>query len=298
MALEASATAPRDGVVRFPWVALLIAPTLLFLLLFFVVPYVNMVRMSFMVNPVEAVEGLYLPVFTLENYREAVFDPFHWRVLVRTFSMSALTTAITLVLGYLLAYHLTYAPPRRKRWLLMLIIAPLLVSVVVRGFAWLILLGRVGLVNQASQAVAGTELILIGQPAGVVVGLVHVFLPFMALAIAGALQNVSPEVLQAARSLGAGPWHTFWRVTWPLSLPGVQAGGLLVFVLAVSSYVTPMMLGAGDVVVMPMLIVQILLDLFNWPLGSALSMVFFGLTATIITVYLKVLSRWMRWAVR
>jgi putative spermidine/putrescine transport system permease protein len=216
-------------------------------------------------------------------------------VLLQTFWLSALTTLLTLLLGYPLAYHLTYAPQRRKRWLLMLIISPLLVSVVVRGFAWIILLGRVGMVNQVVQWATGRELVLIGTPTGILIGLVHVFIPFMALAIAGALQNISPDVVQAARSLGASPWRAFWRVVWPLSLPGVQAGVLLVFVLAVSSYVIPILLGASNVLVMPMLIVQTLLDIFNWPLGSALSMVFFGLTAVTLAIFLRMMQRALRW---
>lgn len=291
--VEATVAAPaRPAARRFPWLVMLIAPTLVFLLLFFLVPYLNMVRMSFLVKPAE---GAYLPEFTLANYAKAVLDPFHWRVLLRTFWLSVLTTFLTLLLGYPLAYHLTYAPKRQKRWLLMLIISPLLVSVVVRGFAWIILLGRVGIVNQFVHWLTGRELVLIGTPTGVLVGLVHVFIPFMALAIAGALQNISPDVVQAARSLGASPWRAFWRVVWPLSLPGVQAGGLLVFVLAVSSYVIPILLGASNVLVMPMLIVQTLLDAFNWPLGSALSMVFFGLTAALLAIFLRIMGRAMQW---
>lgn len=277
---------------RLSWLALLIVPSLLFLAVFFLVPYLNMVRMSFLVKPPD---GPYVQQLTLANYGKAVLDPFHWRVLLQTFWLAALTTVLTLLLGYPLAYHLTYAPQRRKRWLLMLIISPLLVSVVVRGFAWIILLGRVGMVNQIVQWATGRELVLIGTPTGVLIGLVHVFIPFMALAIAGALQNISPDVVQAARSLGASPWRAFWRVVWPLSLPGVQAGGLLVFVLAVSSYVIPILLGASNVLVMPMLIVQTLLDTFNWPLGSALSMVFFGLTAATVAVFLRMMQRAMRW---
>jgi putative spermidine/putrescine transport system permease protein len=288
----AVAAVPRRAARTIPWVGLLIAPTLAFLLVFFLVPYLNMVRMSFLVKPVS---GAYLPQFTLANYAQAVLDPFHWRVLERTFWLSGLTTVLTLLLGYPLAYHLTYAPKRRKRWLLMLIISPLLVSVVVRGFAWIIILGRVGIVNQFVHWLTGRELVLIGTPAGVLVGLVHVFIPFMALAIAGSLQNVSPDLVQAARSLGASPGRAFWRVVWPLSLPGVQAGALLVFILAVSSYVVPILLGASNVLVMPMLIVQTLLDTFNWPLGSALSMVFFGLTAVVVTFFLRLMGRAMRW---
>lgn len=291
--LDAALDAPMRPRPRgFVGLPLLIAPTLLLLAVFFVVPYLNMVRMSFLVKPPD---GPYLQQLTLANYAKAVLDPFHWRVLLQTFWLSGLTTVITLLLGYPLAYHLTYAPPRRKRWLLMLIISPLLVSVVVRGFAWIILLGRVGMVNKTVQWLTGQELVLIGTPTGVLVGLVHVFIPFMALSLAGALQNISPDVVQAARSLGATPWQAFWRVVWPLSLPGVQAGGLLVFVLAVSSYVIPILLGASNVLVMPMLIVQTLLDAFNWPLGSALSMVFFGLTAATVGLYLRIMQRAMRW---
>lgn len=287
------AVRPRAAVPRrVPWVSLLILPTILFLAVFLVLPYSNMVRMSFLVKPAT---GAYLLQFTFANYARALLDPFYWRIMGNTIWYSVLTTVLALILGYPLAYHLAHAPARRKRWLLMLIVSPLLVSVVVRGFAWLILLGRVGLVNQFVQWLAGRELILIGRPAGVIVGLVHVFVPFMALAIAGALQNVPPDVVRAARSLGASPWWAFWRITWPLSLPGVLAGTVLVFVLAVSSYVIPIMLGGSNVLVIPMLVVQTLLDAFNWPLGSALSMVFFALTAAALGVYLKLMNRAMRW---
>lgn len=289
VALPVRAAAARR---RGTWLWTLIVPSMLLLVVFFLVPYLNMVRMSFLLKPAD---GPYLPQFTLNNYAKALLDPFHWRVLFRTFWMAGLTTVLTLIFGYPLAYHLTAASGRRKRWLLMLIIAPLLMSVVVRGFAWLILLGRVGLVNEVAHWLTGRELVLIGTPTAVMIGLVHVFIPFMALSIAGALSNISPDVIQAARSLGASPWRTFWRIVWPLSLPGVQAGGLLVFILAVSSYVIPILLGNSNVLVMPMLIVQTLLDAFNWPLGSALSMVFFGLTAATVAVFLRMMGRAMGW---
>jgi len=120
----------------------------------------------------------------------------------------------------------------------------------------------------------------------------------MSLSIAGALQNIPPEVERAARSLGASPSSVFWRVTWPLSLPGVFSGTLLVFVLAVSSYVLPILLGGNHVLVMPILIVLTLLDAFNWPLGSAQAMVFFGLTAVLLWIYVKLMNRAMRWSHR
>lgn len=289
MAAGVPAIRPR----RWPWVHMLIVPILLFLAVFFLIPYANMVYMSFLVKPAE---GAYIREFTLANYARALQDPFYWKILRNTFWYSVLTTAITLILGYPVAYAVARSSGRQRSWLLVLLISPLLVSVVVRSFGWMILLGRVGLINQFVRNLGGPELALMYNPFGVVVGLVHVYVPFMALAVAGALQNISPDMERAARSLGAGPWRAFWRVTWPLSLPGVFAGTLLVFVLAVSSYVIPILLGGSNVLVMPILIVQMLLDAFNWPLGSALSMVLFGLTGAMFWVYIKLLNRALRWS--
>jgi putative spermidine/putrescine transport system permease protein len=274
---------------------LLIAPVVLFLAVLLVVPYVNMVRMSFLVKPPGE---RYLNVFTLDNYARVLRDGFYWRILANTVWYAVLTTALTLVLGYPLAYAIARAPNRRRPLLLMLLIAPLLVGVVIRAYGWLILLGRVGLVNELLRALGRQPVELMYNVTGMTIGLVHVFMPFMALSIAGALQNISPDVERAARSLGASPWKTFWRVTWPLSLPGVFAGMLLVFVLAVSSYVIPILLGGNNVLVIPMLVVQLLLDAFNWPVGSALAMVFFGLTAILLWGYVKLMNRALRWSLR
>jgi len=287
-------TPPARG-PRFAWVVFLIVPIIVFLAVFFLIPYANMVYMSFLVKPAE---GAYLKQFTLENYGRTLGDPFYWRILRNTFWYSLLTTAITLVLGYPLAYHIARAPKRWRGWLLVLLISPLLVSVIVRSFGWMILLGRVGLINQLVKSYGGPELHLMYNAFGIIVGLVHVYLPFMALSIAGALQTISPDIERAARSLGASPWRAFWRVTWRLSLPGVFAGTLLVFVLAVSSYVIPILLGANNVLVMPMVIVQMLLDAFNWPLGSALAMVLFGFTVLLLWLYVKIMNRAMRWTAR
>jgi len=290
-----SAQAPAVPARRFPWVVLLIVPILIFLLIFFVIPYVNMVYMSFLVKPAE---GAYIKQFTLGNYARALGDPFYWKILRNTFWYSLVTTVITLVLGYPLAYHIARVSRRWRGLLLILLISPLLVSVIVRSFGWMIILGRVGLINQFVKSRGGPELHLMYNAFGIIVGLVHVYLPFMALSIAGSLQNISPDLERAARSLGASPWRAFWRITWPLSLPGVFAGTLLVFVLAVSSYVIPILLGANNVLVMPMIIVQMLLDAFNWPLGSALAMVLFGLTAALLWFYIKLMNRALRWSVR
>ena len=273
----------------------LILPVLLFLAILLIVPYVNMVRMSFLVKPTGAP---YINQFTLGNYAKVLADGFYWAILRNTFWYAILTTFLTLVLGYPLAYAIARAPNRRRPFLLMLLIAPLLVGVVIRSYGWLILLGRVGLVNEMLRYFGRREVALMYNETGMIIGLVHVFMPFMALSIAGALQTIAPDVERAARSLGATPWKAFWRVTWPLSLPGVFAGILLVFVLAVSSYVIPILLGGNNVLVIPMLVVQLLLDAYNWPVGSSLAMVFFGLTALLLWGYVKIMNRALRWSLR
>lgn len=273
----------------------LILPVVGYLVVLLIVPYVNMVRMSFLFKPPGAP---YTNVFTLANYGKVLGDSFYWAILRNTFWYAILTTGLTLVLGYPLAYVIARAPNRRRPLLLILLIAPLLVGVVIRSYGWLILLGRVGLVNEMLRYFGGREIGLMYNAVGIIIGLVHVFMPFMALSIAGALQTISPDLERAARSLGASPWRTFWRVTWPLSLPGVFAGMLLVFVLSVSSYVIPILLGGNNVLVIPMLVVQLLLDAYNWPLGSALAMVFFGLTALLLWGYVKLMNRSLRWSVR
>lgn len=275
--------------------ALLLVPAGLFLVVFFLIPYVNMVRMSFLLKPPGAA---FTNVFTVENYLRILQDAFYWRVIARTFWLAGLNTVLTLVLGYPLAYTIARASGPRRPILLMLLLAPLLVGAVVRSYGWMILLGRVGLINQVLRALGWGEAELMYNTLGVVVGLVHVYLPFMVLAVAGSLEQVPPDVELAARSLGASPWTTFRRVTWPLSLPGVFSGALLVFVLALSAYVIPILLGGNNVLVMPMLIVQMLLDAFHWPLGSAMAMVLFGLASAVLWAYVKLMNRTLRWIPR
>jgi len=273
----------------------LLVPVAAFLTLFFLIPYANMVRVSFLLK---APTGAYTNVFTIDNYARVLGDSFQWRILQNTIWYSLITTVIALVLGFPLAYAIAHASRRVRPLLLMLLISPLLVGVVVRSYGWMIILGTVGLVNQLLKGIGLPSAQLMDNPMAVIIGLVHVLLPFMSLSIAGALQNIPPEVERAARSLGASPSSVFWRVTWPLSLPGVFSGTLLVFVLAVSSYVLPILLGGNHVLVMPILIVLTLLDAFNWPLGSAQAMVFFGLTAVLLWIYVKLMNRAMRWSHR
>jgi putative spermidine/putrescine transport system permease protein len=267
---------------------LLLAPAAVLLLGFFILPYLNMLVISVMTpSPTAA----YLHVFTLRNYGTIVGDAFTWGVIWHTIQIGVLTTVIALAVSYPLAYHLARAPRRRKGLLMALVISPLLVGVLIRTYGWMIILQDTGLVNQALQALGLRPLELMYNDLGVMIGLVHVFIPFMVLAITGPIQGIDPELELAARSLGAGFWRTFWRVTFPLSMPGVVAGTILVFVLTISSYVIPSLLGGFKVLTVPILVIRTITELFNWPGGSAFAIVFFAITIAVLWAYLRALGR-------
>lgn len=272
---------------------LLIAPALALVVAFFLLPYANMLLMSFFA-PGKA--RPYEPVLTLDNYAGALGDAFQWRVLGRTLKLGFLTTLISLVLGYPLAYNLARASSRVKGALLVLLLSPLLVGVVIRSFGWMVLLADNGLINSVLRlsGLAPDGVKLMYNELGVLVGTVHIYLPFMVLSISGALQNIAPDLELAARSLGASAGRAFWRVVFPLSLPGVFAGCLLVFVLAVSSYVIPVLLGGFKVLTTPLLVVQTAIDVNNWPGAAAQAVVLFAASLACIGVYFALMNRAMR----
>lgn len=267
------------------WLAV---PALAVITVFFVFPYLNLALISFYEPSHRAA---YVRTFTLSNYRATLLDRFTWQVIWHTVWIGGVTTAVTLLLSYPLAYQLSRASSRMKGLLMMLVISPLLVGVLIRTYGWMIILADTGLVNQLVQAVHGPELQLMYNDLGVVIGLVHVFIPFMVLSLAGSLQAVDPDLERASRSLGAGAWRTFWRVTWPLSLPGVVSGAVLVFVLAESSYVIPSLLGGFRVLTVPILVIRTITELFTWPTGSAFALIFFAITLGLVWVFLEVMRR-------
>jgi len=267
---------------------LLVAPVAVLLFGFFVLPYLNLLVISTMTpSPTAA----YLRVFTLGNYGRIVGDAFTWGVIRHTLEIGVLTTAIALAVSYPLAYHLARAPRRYRGFLMALVISPLLVGVLIRTYGWMILLQDTGLINQAVRSLGLRALPLMYNDLGVMIGLVHVFIPFMVLAIVGPIRGIDPEIELAARSLGAGFWRTFWRVTFPLSMPGVVAGTILVFVLTISSYVIPSLLGGFKVLTVPILVIRTITELFNWPGGSAFAILFFAITIAVLWAYLRALGR-------
>jgi putative spermidine/putrescine transport system permease protein len=227
-------------------------------------------------------------------YQSVLGDDYYWLVIARSFWLSLVSTGICLILGYPVAYYLVrvVASPR-KRFVYMIIIAPLFTSAVIRAMAWIIILGRRGLLNETmiGFGIIDSPLRLLYNESAVIVGLVYILIPFMVLTIAAVLENVDSSLEEAARDLGASSWQTFWRVTFPLTLPGMLAGALLVFTLCLSSYVTPAMLGGGRNKVIAMLIFEQFMRTFNWPLGAAIACILLVITLAIIVVYNQLLAR-------
>jgi putative spermidine/putrescine transport system permease protein len=282
--MRSGALGERTGLRQ--WALLL--PGLVMVFLFFVLPYANMLYISFLTR---AYDEPYYHVFTLDNYARVLRDPFNWEVIGLTFYFAIVTALVTLVLSYPVAYYMARSPSRRKGVLLALVLAPLLVGVVVRSYGWMIMLADTGLVNQFLTWIGVGRQRLMYNTTGVWIALVHVYMPYMVISLMNAISDIDPELEKASRSLGGSGWTTFWRVVWPLSLPGVAAGSVLVFVLSVSAYVIPTLLGGYNVFTAPLLIVQTVMDLFNWPLGSAMAMVLFALTVVVITVFNRVVAR-------
>ena len=271
----------------------LVLPCLMILLVFFFIPYINMILMSFRVpstsKPFEV-------GFTLANYLKALTDSYYLGVLGRTVLFGLVTTGICLLLAYPVAYHLARTRSRYKSVLYVGILSPLLVGVVIRCYGWIVLLADNGLINNLLKdfGLVQSQVQLMYNYLGIGIGLVHVYLPFMILPILGSIQSINPALEDAARSLGASKAKTFFRVILPLSFPGIQSGTILVFVLTISAYVIPILLGGFKVMLMPTLVVQQVLESFLWPFGAALALIMFAAAVFIITLYIKIMARMIK----
>jgi putative spermidine/putrescine transport system permease protein len=269
---------------------LLAAPIGVALFVFLVLPYLTIVVMSFRVPSTTAA---YAPGFTIANYAKALTDELYIGTLVDTLRIALTITVICLLLGYPVAFHLARTPSRWRGLLYGLVLSPLLVGVVIRSFGWIILLANNGVINQWLVSMDMPRVRLMYNEFGVILALVHIFLPFMVLPLVGAIQGIDPKLEEAARSLGASRRRVFLRVLLPLSLPGIQSGTILVFVLACGAYVTPMLLGAGRVHTTTTSVIQ-LLEQFLWPFGAALSLVLAVVGLLAVALYVRLSARWMR----
>ena len=262
----------------------LLAPALLLLLVAFVVPVGMMVPMSF--RPYVPLVGI-TDGFTVRYYTKLLTDSYYLEIIGRTLALGFTVTLSTLVIGYPVALFLARTPSRWRSWLTILVVFPLMLNLVVRTFGWIALLAQNGLVNQALRALGlvDSPVKLLFNFAGLLIAMTHIFLPFMVLVLIGAIQNIPRDVEDAARVLGASWGSAFFRVTLPLSAPGILSGSILVFVLTISALVTPRLLGGPTYQVMSTLIYDEFLQRLNWPAGSAQSLL---LTVMVLTlVYLS-----------
>jgi ABC-type spermidine/putrescine transport system permease subunit I len=254
---------------------LLCLPLLITFTALFLYPVVRVLLRSFGENS-----------FSISAYQQLVSVPVYQTVMLTTLRTAATVTVACLLLGYPLAYVMSQAGRVLRIVLLVLVLVPFWVSLLIRSYAWMVLLQRNGLINDSLRQLGliGGPLDLIRNPLSVTVGMTHALLPYVVLPLFAVMLGIDRRLLQAAASLGAGPLAQFWRVFLPLSLPGVLAGGLLVFILALGFFITPSLLGGPKDTMIAMLISQQTSSLLNWPLAAALSAVLLMVTLVLYVV--------------
>jgi putative spermidine/putrescine transport system permease protein len=271
--------------------ALLLAAPLAFFTLFFAGPFLVLVFESL-------VDRNGAP--TAQHYVSVLGDAYYWKALANTLLISLYVTAFCFLAGYPIAYYLIFhlRSAWLRRFIYVLLVTPLFTSNIVRAFGWIVILGRRGFVNSSLQSMGVIErpLDLLYSQFSIVVGLGYILLPVMVLTVCSVLQNVDRTLIDAARDLGARPSVAFAAITFPLSLPGVVAGSIIVFALSVSAYVIPSILSGGREVVMSMLIFQQYTATFRPEIGATLSIVLLVVTLLLIGGYMLMFDRRARTA--
>ena len=263
----------------------LAAPLAAFFGLFFILPLLILLYVSLQADTA-------MTSMAVSQFTRFLFDPFSLSVLARTLFLGVEVTALCLILGFPLAWAYVRGPAWAQPILIVVVLLPLLTSVVVRTFAWIVILGRQGIVNSAllSLGLTDTPLRLLYTEGGVVVALAQVQMPLMVLPLITALSRIDRNLDDASAALGAGAWRGFWRVTVPLSLPGILAGCMLTYAAAITAFITQSLVGGGQMLFMPMYIYQQATALQNWPFAAAISIVFLAAVLAVVSVF-NVLGR-------
>ncbi len=230
--------------------------------------------------------------FSLAHYQRMIDSSAYFKIFRQTFEISFVVTALALLLGYPLAYLMSQLPRHVANLCLVLVFIPFWTSLLVRTYAWLVLLQRKGLINSwlLDLGLVDAPVRLVHNYTGTVIGMLHIMLPFLILPTYNALKSIDRTYLLAAASLGATPARAFWTVFFPLSMPGVIAGSLLVFILCLGFYVTPALLGGGKVTMVSMQIQQNAALYFDWGAASALGVVLLAATILLLLVVGRSLS--------
>ncbi|GLI21659.1 putative spermidine/putrescine transport system permease protein [Xanthobacter flavus] len=269
---------PRDWALALPLTA--------FFALFFIAPLGLLVAISF------ETERQMTGTLGVGQYTAFLSDGLNLAVLRDTLLVGAKATLLCLLFGYPLAWLCTKVSARWQAVLIFLVVLPIVTSVVVRTFAWIVILGRHGIVNEAILALglSAQPLKLLFSETGVVIVLAQVQMPLMVLPLITTLQRIDPNLESASQALGAGAWRTFFKVTLPLSLPGIIAGTILTYTACVTAFVTQSLIGGSRLLFMPMMIFQQAMDLQNWPFAAAVSVIFM-VSVLLIVAMLVALSR-------
>ena len=256
------------------------APLVLVLIVFFAVPIVAFLSRSFLE-----------PTLTMEHFAHAM-DPVYLKVLWITIELTFFVTLASLVTAYPLAYVLANSSGKVQAILLSLVIISLWTSQLVKAYAWMILLGDAGVINKLliSNGLREEPLRMLYNRTGAIIGMTQAMLPFMVLPIFSVMVRIPTHLVQVAESLGAGPFRAFLRVYLPLSLPGVGAGVLLVFIITLGFFITPALLGGPNAVMMAMVIEQQVATVFNWGFAAALSVILLVITLLLYAVYARYMS--------
>ncbi len=263
----------------------LLTPVTIWLGLFFLIPLLLILTYSF------GDSGIYGGItlgFNPGNYLK-VFDPLYLEIIVRTFVIAAITTVLCFALGYPLAYFIVFKGRRWRNVLILLVMVPFWTSLLIRAYSWVVILSGNGIANKTLQflGIIDEPATLIFTSQAVLMGMVYSYLPFMILPLYASLEKFDTRLKEAAKDLGASRWHTFWRVTFPLSMPGVIAGSILVFIPSAGEFVIPQLLGGSRTVMTGSLIQSQFGSARDWAFGSALSVMLAVLLLAAILFYVR-----------
>jgi spermidine/putrescine transport system permease protein len=265
-------------------------PPLAYFLIFVLLPYVNVFRFSFWrVDNYAIVRD-----FTLDNYARALENPLYLSVIGNSLEIALIVTAFSSILGYLLALHLVTHAGRLRQFLYFLIVIPLWTSFLLRAFIWRIILGREGVINSALEHFGLTSdplTFLLFSKFSLCVGLIYIFIPFVALPVFTALERIPQEYGEASLDLGQSPLETFWRVILPLSLPGLIAGATFTFCLSFGDFVAPALLGGPNGAMISGIIISQFGAGFDWPFGSALAVIVIGIVGASVLLMARLERR-------
>lgn len=272
--------------------AAITAPPLLWVAVFLLVPYVLLFCYSFW--SVSATQNI-VHSWTFDNYRELLRVDVYLQTLFRSMGIAARVMLFSLLLGYPLAYFLSFHAGKRKDLFYQLVIIPLWVSYLVRAYAWKTILGSDGVLNTLLQYVHLTKHpleFLLYSPFAVVLTLTHIYTPFAILPIYASLEHIPRNLVEASHDLGASPLQTFWRVILPLSIPGVLAGATFAFVLSLGDFLAPLLLGGPSGIMISNIVVSLFGAAYNWPLGAAISLCMLLLVVSLLFLSENLEKKW------